>query len=100
MFSSLQPWTVARQAPLSWDSPGKNTGVGGHFLLQKEGVRHENNHSVYSRQQSYKGPEAGMRLAHQIFQGCWRITQLSPERIVVGVIRGAGLYQRGWRTNK
>ena len=24
------PWTVARQAPLSMDSPGKNTGVGCH----------------------------------------------------------------------
>ena len=28
------PWTVAHQAPLPWDSPGKNTGVGCHFLLQ------------------------------------------------------------------
>ena len=28
------PWTVARQAPLSMDSPGKNTAVGCHFLLQ------------------------------------------------------------------
>ena len=28
------PGTVAHQAPLSWDSPGKNTGVGCHFLLQ------------------------------------------------------------------
>ena len=28
------PWTVAHQAPLSWDSPGNNTGVGCHFLLQ------------------------------------------------------------------
>ena len=34
------PWTVAHQAPLSmrlrcpWVSPGKNTGVGCHFLLQ------------------------------------------------------------------
>ena len=28
------PWTVACQAPLSMDSPGKNTGVGCHFLLQ------------------------------------------------------------------
>ena len=28
------PWTVARQAPLPWDFPGKNTGVGSHFLLQ------------------------------------------------------------------
>ena len=27
-------WTVALQAPLSWDSPGKNTGVGCHLLLQ------------------------------------------------------------------
>ena len=28
------PWTVACQAPLSQDSPGKNPGVGCHFLLQ------------------------------------------------------------------
>ena len=28
------PWTVARQAPLSMGSPGKNTGVGCHALLQ------------------------------------------------------------------
>ena len=36
MSDSLRPpWTVARQFPLSpWDFPGKNTGVGGHFLLQ------------------------------------------------------------------
>ena len=27
-------WIVARQAPLSLDFPGKNTGVGFHFLLQ------------------------------------------------------------------
>ena len=27
-------WTVACQAPLSWNSPGKNAGVGCHFLLQ------------------------------------------------------------------
>ena len=27
------PWTVACQTPL-WDLPGKNTGVGCHFLLQ------------------------------------------------------------------
>ena len=27
------PWTVARQAPLSLDFPGKNIGVGCHFLL-------------------------------------------------------------------
>ena len=28
------PRTVARQAPRPWDSPGKNTGVGCHALLQ------------------------------------------------------------------
>ena len=27
------PLMVARQDPLSWDSPGKNTGVGCHALL-------------------------------------------------------------------
>ena len=30
----VTPWTVAHQAPLSMDSPGKNTGVGSHLLLQ------------------------------------------------------------------
>ena len=28
-------WTVAHQAPLPWDFPVKNTGVGCHFLLQR-----------------------------------------------------------------
>ena len=28
------PWTVAHQVLCPWDSPGKNTGVGCHFLLQ------------------------------------------------------------------
>ena len=27
-------WTVAHQVPLSWNSPGKNTGAGCHALLQ------------------------------------------------------------------
>ena len=30
----VTPWTIACQAPLSRDSPGKNTGVGCHALLQ------------------------------------------------------------------
>ena len=30
----MTPWTVARQAPLSMDSPGKNTGVGSHSIFQ------------------------------------------------------------------
>ena len=28
------PWTEVCQAPLPWVSPGKNTGVGGHFIHQ------------------------------------------------------------------
>ena len=33
--SSVTPWTAARQAPLSTGlSPGENTGVGCHCLLQ------------------------------------------------------------------
>ena len=35
------PQTAAHQAPLSWDSSGKNTGVGCHFLLQCMNVKSE-----------------------------------------------------------
>ena len=58
-MSFATPWTVTCQAPLSmgflrqeycsglpfpscpWDSPGKNTGVGCHFLLQCMKVKSE-----------------------------------------------------------
>ena len=33
---SLTPWTAACQPLCPWNSPGKNTGVGCHFLLQCE----------------------------------------------------------------
>ena len=37
-FISVQlfvaPWTAACQAPLPWDSPGKNSGMSCHALLQ------------------------------------------------------------------
>ena len=35
------PETAAHQAPHLWDSPGKNTGVGCHFLLQCMKVKRE-----------------------------------------------------------
>ena len=35
MSDFVTPWTVAHQAPQSMNSPGKNTGVGCHFLLQE-----------------------------------------------------------------
>ena len=31
----VTPWTVAYQALPPWDFPGKDTGVGCHFLLQE-----------------------------------------------------------------
>ena len=44
-FSCVQlcatPQTAAHQAPRPWDSPGKNTGVGCHFLLQCMKVKSE-----------------------------------------------------------
>ena len=39
----VTPWTTACQAPLSWDSPGQNTAVGCHFLLQGVFQNHESN---------------------------------------------------------
>ena len=35
------PIEAAHQAPRPWDSPGKNTGVGCHFLLQCMKVKSE-----------------------------------------------------------
>ena len=44
-FSCVQlcetPSMAAHQAPRPWDSPGKNTGVGCHFLLQCMKVKNE-----------------------------------------------------------
>ena len=37
----VTPWMAAHQAPPSLDSPGKNTGVGFHFLLQCMKVKRE-----------------------------------------------------------
>ena len=34
MSNSVTLWTIAHQAPLTWDSPGKNTGVSCHALPQ------------------------------------------------------------------
>ena len=44
-FSCVQlcvtPQTAATRLPRQWDSPGKNTGVGCHFLLQCVKVKSE-----------------------------------------------------------
>ena len=41
VFSNLNKILLYHQAPLSLDSPGKNTGVGCHFLLQCMTVKSE-----------------------------------------------------------
>ena len=42
-FSRVQlfvtPWTVAHQASLSMDSPGRSTRVGCHALFQTQGLK-------------------------------------------------------------
>ena len=42
----VTPWTVACQAPMSMDFPGKNTGVDCHFLLQGIFLTQESNPSL------------------------------------------------------
>ena len=44
MSNALRPhWTVAHQLLCPWDFPGKNTGVGCHFLLQGIFQTHRSN---------------------------------------------------------
>ena len=75
-FSSVQslsrvrlfatPWTVACQAP--WDSPGKNPGVGSHFLLQGTFLTQESNLQLL-RWQADSLPTELPGKPHQSFQG-------------------------------
>ena len=45
----VTPLRAATRLPCPWDSPGKNTGVGCHFLLQCMKVKSESEvHSVMS----------------------------------------------------
>ena len=53
------PLTTAHQAPRPWDSPGKNTGVGCHFLLQGRKVKSESE-SESEVAQSYPTPSNPM----------------------------------------
>ena len=72
-FSHVQlcvtPQTVATTLPRPWDSPGKNTGVGCHFLLQCMKVKSEN--EVAQSRQTLSDPTAcslpGSSI-HAIFQ--------------------------------
>ena len=49
------PWTVPTRLLCPWDSPGKNTGVGCHFLLQGIFPTQESNPSLlHYRQMIYQ----------------------------------------------
>ena len=55
------PWTVAYRLLLPWDFPGKNTGVGCHFLLQE----------IFPTQGLNTGPlHCRQTLYHLSHQGC------------------------------
>ena len=49
-------WTVAGQAACAWDSPGKNTGEGCHFLLQ----------GIFPTQGSNPGLLHGRQILYQV----------------------------------
>ena len=62
----MTPGTIARQAPLSWDFPGKNTGVGYHFLLQE----------IFPTQGSNLHLLLGRKIPHH--WAVWVVLQINP----------------------
>ena len=54
------PQTAAHQAPRPWDSPGKNTGVGCHFLLQCMKVKSESKSLRLLRPWDFPGKSTGV----------------------------------------
>ena len=65
------PWTVACQAPLAWNSPGKNTGASSHSLLQIFPTQGSNSGLLYCRQILYclshqKSPVYVMYYTHNL----------------------------------
>ena len=73
------PWTVAHQVLCPWGSPGKNTGVGCHFLLQgifpTPGLN-----SVLLHWQADSLPLSHQRSPPTPFsQGCWPASVYSVE---------------------
>ena len=64
------PWTAAHQAPLSMDFPGKNTGVGSHFLLQFR--QHSSIQNTESLPRSFSTTR--LRIGSTIVQCSWYST--------------------------
>ena len=72
--NSVQPhrWQPTR-LPHPWDSPGKNTGVGCHFLLQGMKVKSESevaHCSLPGRPWDFPGKSTGMRCHYLLQTAC------------------------------
>ena len=63
-----QRWQPTR-LPRPWDSPGKNTGVGCHFLLQCMKMKSESEVAQSRRTLSYPHGLQPIRLLHPFFRG-------------------------------
>ena len=83
----MTQWTAAHQAPHPWDSPGRNTGVGCHFLLQCMKVKSENEVTqscptlATPRTAAYQAP-LSMGFSRQ---ECWSEVGGGWERVGLGV---------------
>ena len=77
-------WTVVYQAPLPWDSPGKNTGVGCHCLLQgifpTQGL---NPGLLHCRQTLYPLSHQGSQKLQTAFQSSYTTSQSALKSIHV-----------------
>ena len=76
----VTPWTVACQVPLPLDSPGKNTGVGCHFLLQGIFPTQESNPGLLHCRQilywlSYEGSPFFFQCIYPNYSICWKKQQ-------------------------
>ena len=87
-------WTVANQAPLPWNFPGKNTGVGCHFLLQgilptqglNPGLPHCGQILYHWATREVPNPELQSYLCHWFFLWIWRIVLLQMSAIHTSIL--------------
>ena len=74
----VTPWSVACQAPFSWNFPGKNTRVGCHFLLQgiflTQGLNpHLLHWQVDSLPQNHQG---SLDISYKFLKSSWLFTSI------------------------
>ena len=82
--TSLRPWTVTHQAPLSRDAPGKNTGEGCHILLQGIFPTQESNwHLLHCRRTLHHWAIGEARRTPKILLISWLIGTSSAKYLVL-----------------